>query len=218
MNSYKTGDENENSQESKFLKRLAEERKKKYTQEELAEKIGHKNGQSISNWETGKSIPNIATIMKLADVLDCDIDYLLGRIDEPTHDIAFIHAETGLSTAAIKKLRSYEHGSIPIILISKIIEHKDLDYLLNRIYQLMDKSTREEIAKYHNALLEMQKNEIDRKWLPFTMFEDIFPVIDEVLKVGDEKSIESIIRFQITDKILGMIDDILKGKVGGDYE
>ena len=174
----------------------------------------------VRSWENEKKpvLPRLDNLLAMCKLFDCDLDYLIGRIDEPTHDIAFIHNETGLSTAAIKKLNAYGHGSRSVMMISKIIEHNDLDYLLDRIYQLIDENTRKEVEKYHNALLEMQKVEANRKWLQFTMFEDMFPVIDEVLKVGDTKSIESIIRFQITDKILAMIDDILKGKVGGRYE
>ena len=174
----------------------------------------------VKSWEseTRPVLPRLDNLLAMCKLFNCDLDYLVGNIEEPTHDIAFIHSVTGLSTAAIKKLQTYKHGSAEIIMISKIIEHDDLDYLLNRINQLIFKNTRAEVKKYHDALQEMNKNEINRKWLPFTMFEDMFPVIDEVLKVGDENSIESIIRFQITDKILSMIDDILQGKVGGHYE
>lgn len=42
----------------------------------------------------------------LANLLDCDIDYLLGRIDETTHTRKFIREETGLSEYAITTLQN----------------------------------------------------------------------------------------------------------------
>ena len=36
----------------------------------------------ISNWEQGRSEPNLSDISKLADFFECSIDYLLGREDD----------------------------------------------------------------------------------------------------------------------------------------
>ena len=37
---------------------------------------------SSAGWKSG-SIPNGVTLIKLADALDCSVDYLLGRVDYP---------------------------------------------------------------------------------------------------------------------------------------
>ncbi len=208
-----------------FGERLAIERKKLgYTQDKLAEllQVGS-GGQVVSNWERG-TIPAFETIMKLADLFNCDIDYLTGRLEEPTHDIAFIHAETGLSTAAIKKLHSNinDHvdsakNHITAIILSKIIEHNDFDYLFNRVYQLIDKRSREEVAIHLKRLAE-EKRDNGKDYLKLTELEDIIPIFDEVLNIKDERSVESLVQYQISNKFLSMIDDILKGKVGGPYE
>ena len=48
------------------------------TQEELAEKLSV--GQNtISQWETGERIPRVPTVLKLAEVLDCNVGELLGE-------------------------------------------------------------------------------------------------------------------------------------------
>ena len=47
-----------------------------YTQRELAEKL-FVSDMAVSKWETGKSIPDVATLKKMAVVLDMDIDGLL---------------------------------------------------------------------------------------------------------------------------------------------
>ncbi|MBQ3234983.1 MAG: helix-turn-helix transcriptional regulator [Clostridia bacterium] len=51
------------------------------TQKELADKIGVTN-KSIWAYETGYAIPPIETLIKLADVFNCSLDYLVGRENE----------------------------------------------------------------------------------------------------------------------------------------
>ena len=46
------------------------------TQEELAEKLNI-GRSTISMWETGESLPRTATLIKLAEVLDCSVGELL---------------------------------------------------------------------------------------------------------------------------------------------
>ncbi|MDG4969493.1 helix-turn-helix domain-containing protein [Lactococcus lactis] len=47
------------------------------TQKELAEKLKIKQN-SYSDWENGKSEPNIEMLVRIADYFDVSIDYLLG--------------------------------------------------------------------------------------------------------------------------------------------
>ena len=55
---------------------LTELRKNKFTQEELAKKIGLSR-QALSNIETGKSVPSLKTVVKIAQALDVPIESLL---------------------------------------------------------------------------------------------------------------------------------------------
>ena len=50
-------------------------------QKELASQIGY-NQRNISDWEQGRTEPNIEALFKLANFFECSIDYLLGRSDE----------------------------------------------------------------------------------------------------------------------------------------
>ena len=75
------------------------------TQEKLAEKMDV-SLKTVMNWEQGQAIPSIETLMDLAELYHCDLDYLTGRIDCKTHDLQFIHDQTGLSEKAIEKLQS----------------------------------------------------------------------------------------------------------------
>lgn len=47
---------------------------------DLSQNVGVSSG-NISDWKSGRSKPNIDTIIKIADYLDVSVDYLLGRTD-----------------------------------------------------------------------------------------------------------------------------------------
>lgn len=52
----------------------------KMTQGELAEKLGGKKSL-VSNYENGYSVPDIFTLVALADIFDVSVDELIGRSD-----------------------------------------------------------------------------------------------------------------------------------------
>lgn len=51
------------------------------TQKKLSEETGISTG-NISDWKSGRAAPKIEALPKIADYLDCSIDYLLGRTDD----------------------------------------------------------------------------------------------------------------------------------------
>lgn len=63
-------------------KRLHEERKShNFKQQDVASKTGI-NAITLSGYEIGKSEPNIEALVRLADVYDVTLDYLMCRTDE----------------------------------------------------------------------------------------------------------------------------------------
>ena len=48
----------------------------------VAKDIGISSGV-VTKWKNGTTIPNGETLIKIADYLDCSVDYLLGRTDNP---------------------------------------------------------------------------------------------------------------------------------------
>ncbi len=98
--------------------------------ESFAEALGVslKTVQGWENLDNGRW-PDLVMMLKLCDKTETDIDYLLGRIQEPTHDVKFIREKTGLSVEAIERLISLK-GTGMDDLISDIITHKSAARLL----------------------------------------------------------------------------------------
>ena len=68
------------------------------TQEELAKKI-NTSRSNIVNYEKIKNIPSLDVLNKLSEILDCSIDYLLGKTDErnPKQEDPFGLAKIGFN-------------------------------------------------------------------------------------------------------------------------
>ena len=124
-----------------FGKKLKEARKLKYKyQQEFADAIGAKV-ETVRNWEQGWYLPEMGTLFKICDTLDCDIDYLIGRLEERNRTIKEMAAYTGLSEDAVKALHKYNNAndrrsSWPSHL-SDIITHKDFFALMSNISDYM---------------------------------------------------------------------------------
>ena len=94
-----------------FGARLKELRKKAgyTTQDDFSEAFG-RSLDTVQNWEQDKKYPPMKTFLELCDFLKCDADYLAGRIEQKTHDLTFLCAETGLSPEAIQALAEIKSG------------------------------------------------------------------------------------------------------------
>lgn len=60
-------------------------------------------------WIRGENIPAVETCIKICQLLEVDLDYLLGHTEPENRDIDFIHKETGLTKENIKRLRAYNN-------------------------------------------------------------------------------------------------------------
>lgn len=118
------------------LRKARKEKCKFKTQEAFAEAFGC-NIESVRNWEQGRTVPETGTLFRLADFLDCDLDYLIGRIDKPTHDLNFITDSLRLSEEAVEKLMKLSGKQLQSI--SEIIEHPKFARMTAQISDLKDK-------------------------------------------------------------------------------
>lgn len=65
---------------------------------------------TVQSQEQGKSTPTAEVLANICDLLGCDADYLLGRIDQRTHDLSVAHKYTGLSVEALEQLHEYREN------------------------------------------------------------------------------------------------------------
>lgn len=64
--------------------RLREMRERRYLlQQDVADILGI-TGATFSRFETGARQPDTNMLVKIANYFDCSVDYLLGRVDDPT--------------------------------------------------------------------------------------------------------------------------------------
>ena len=85
------------------MKIRSRRKEKNLTLEQLAEKAGLGGKAVLSKYENGR-IPPVELLVSIADALECDPDYLIGRQDLPDRVSSDIYEELPLSKEAIEKL------------------------------------------------------------------------------------------------------------------
>ena len=103
------------------------------TQANLA-KVLNVSLNTVRNWEQGRTTPDIDTLLTLCQMYGCDLDYLAGRNDCRTHDLQFIHNETGLTESAIIKLMEWNNDKYQSRYISSMVEHPRAEEYLESIH------------------------------------------------------------------------------------
>ena len=76
------------------------------TQSAFAEALGlqYDSRQSVGAWEQGKRLPPLNILLKMCELFDCEIGFLLYEYDCKTREETDISAATGLSEKAIRRL------------------------------------------------------------------------------------------------------------------
>lgn len=154
------------------------------TQTELASKL-NVHVKTVMNWEQGKATPSLENLIQLSEELSCDLDHLTGKLSEPTHDIQFIHDQTGLSADAIKKLMSLKDTGMDEV-ISDILTNDGFDKLLSSIISSVDYT-----EMYWNGLFDgKQKREPSHEQkgiADFIASQDLIRVLDKLRERVKEK-------------------------------
>lgn len=76
--------------------------KTELTQEQVAEELGVSR-QTVSNWETGKSYPDIVSVIKMSDLYDVSLDYLLKGKEAETMTNYMNYLEESTNTVKSKQ-------------------------------------------------------------------------------------------------------------------
>jgi transcriptional regulator with XRE-family HTH domain len=77
---------------------------KHFTKESIANSL-NVSLPTVKKWYGGANYPSIETLVDLSKLLKCDLDYLIGNIEQTTHDNKFICEDTGLSEGALDYIR-----------------------------------------------------------------------------------------------------------------
>lgn len=125
---------------SVFQDNLVKIRKEKgYTQEKLAESLNISRDK-LSRWENGSRTPDLDELLKICDIFECDLDYLVGKIKYPTHILQNVCDITGLSIENVKLLQFWNNDRFYEPFTGKYIRSR-IDYLntfLNLYPELLD--------------------------------------------------------------------------------
>ncbi len=109
----------------KLASRIKELRKKHGfdTQQDFADAL-NVDRSLVKGWENEKKpvLPRLDNLLAMCDKFQCDLDHLVGRLPESTHDIHFVHEMTGLSESAIKKISGPQLNNTFSSLLSRLIE------------------------------------------------------------------------------------------------
>ncbi|MBQ8278721.1 MAG: helix-turn-helix transcriptional regulator [Roseburia sp.] len=148
----------------KFNENLVKYRKiKGLTQEDMAEKM-QVSRQSVSKWENGEAVPELAKIIKLADILDVSLDVLCGR-EEKEHN----SPESTYESKNTKK--KCKNPFLIIILTVTIVASgmfgycvgifgKDEPYVTSELYELPD------VIEVTGVTFRLDKNVLTCEFVP----------------------------------------------------
>lgn len=84
------------------IKRLRKEHGYK-SQEKFADAL-HVHPKTVQGWESTENpkLPDLDNLLMICEILDCDLDYLVGRIEQRKHNIKTVSEITGLSEKAVE--------------------------------------------------------------------------------------------------------------------
>lgn len=141
---------------------------------------------TIKNYENpNKNInPNLNIVCNLCEILDCDIDYLIGKIDVPRHETADIMATTGMTQEAVNRLRGFAahpEGRLYPLVLSRMVDSSFFIPLIGQI-------------RYYAGKVEQVKE----RWTPG----DRNAVSADSFTLRSEK-------FGVTDVFSDLLDDLV---------
>ena len=120
--------------------------------------------RTIQSWETGKSVPPCTILCNLCELLHCDADYLLDRLNNSTHDLDFICKQTRLEEVSVKELQRLPDFSHYVNYLTKGIipycSEKELKDLFGNIEKFIQEKDERQSAI---TMLELQQSLITIK-------------------------------------------------------
>lgn len=118
----------------------------KITQQELADKL-EISRSTLSYYELGKIDPNIYTLIKLSDIMNCTLDYLVSdKIDRTdTNDFNIDLINTNKSLNLLEEIQIYNKKILPILNKLSKIDIDSLNHFLDEFN--IDNSNKSDVIK-----------------------------------------------------------------------
>ena len=169
-------------------KTIREERKKMdLTQDELG-KMLYVTGKQISNYEKGRPLPSLETLLKMAELFHCELGYLLGEEsykDRSRLDTAICES-LGVTGKAVESLRAATHRGLTQALatrqqfISRFFESPYLGKFLDCLVDAATVSNQLEVytASVHQKMVDRFGEERAEKAFLFFVPGAEIPVTD----------------------------------------
>ena len=130
-------------------KRLKAIRKMKYkSQEAFAEDLNISDRKTVSKWETGETEIPMTRLPDICNALECDMDYIFGKINTPKNCTTNVMQETGLSFQAADLLLNKKYT----FTLNSLLADENFIKLLDIIREWYDadaNNTQGEIIKYN---------------------------------------------------------------------
>lgn len=121
------------------------------TQAQLAVKV-NKGESAIRTWETGRAKPDVDTLMELAKIFDCSIDYLLGT--SLSKKVSPIHEMKSELNRINEQIEAATHERDECLALVKA-ETEKLKRIENTIRMLYSRKERlEEKIKVFNSVVD----------------------------------------------------------------
>ena len=142
---------------------------------------------TIKNYENPnhEGSPKLSIVCNLCEILDCDLDYLLGKIDVPRHETADVMAVTGLSAGAVENMKKYDERVVTYI--SFLLETGLINRTGLKAAQCID--TRLEISHYERDVLPsltIPPEDEKRAWRECKFSDSYLDMASKRTKVLDE--------------------------------
>lgn len=139
---------------------------KGYTQEELAKLLGLNSKSNIANYENGANSPSDKVKMKMCEIFNCSMDYLMGKSNFKTQEEEFSHYEKTLFNSAVldfaPELLNMGLNKDEVLKISDVLSSETKENILSYLLQLQKKiSDKKRYQMLINLILEHAKNKLD---------------------------------------------------------
>lgn len=185
-------------------KRIRELRQEKgMTVTELASAMGKSEG-AVRMWETGKSKPDIDTIINLTKYFNVSSDYLLGIANVRNPENEQVLAETGLGEKAIEKIKAkqnkkewltFRKSNVQSNIVSDLIESKGFDDLAGALILATHP------ISFFESLTDGRLSQLDKT------------TMEQVLAFFSLASETDIFKFSIHGIMDGIIDELMSNSL-----